>query len=288
VRKPADAISGKIGTYSPRGGRIMAFGLIIIGDEILSGKRADKHFSTVVKLLADRGLQLAWAEILGDDPVRITAALKRTLASGDVVFSCGGIGATPDDHTRQCAAAALGVELALHQEAKEKIRERMADIAREAGREPEFETSDNLHRLKMGEFPQGATIIPNPFNKIPGFSVTGAGAAHHFVPGFPVMAWPMIEWVLDTQYRHLFNQVGRAEKSVLVYEIAESTLTPLMENIESAYPDVKVFSLPSVGDAQTRRHIELGVKGDPAQVESAFLELQDGLDRLKAEYQREV
>src|SRR5471032_3234327 len=74
----------------------MTIGLIIIGDEILSGRRSDQHFAKVVQLLAARGLQLGWAEILGDDPARITATLKRTFASDDIVFCCGGIGATPD------------------------------------------------------------------------------------------------------------------------------------------------------------------------------------------------
>ena len=82
------------------------FGLIIIGDEILSGKRQDKHLPKVIDLLKARGLGLAWARYVGDDRRQITAALKDAFASGDVVFSCGGIGATPDDHTRQCAAAA--------------------------------------------------------------------------------------------------------------------------------------------------------------------------------------
>lgn len=264
----------------------MAIGLIIIGDEILSGKRADKHFPKVVELLKARGLQLAWAEYLGDDRARITATLKRTFASNDIVFSCGGIGATPDDHTRQCAAAALDVPLVLHPEAKARIEERIADVAREAGREPDYDAPDNQQRFKLGEFPAGATTIPNPYNKIVGFSVRhGEGGAHHFVPGFPVMAWPMIEWVLDTYYQHLFGQVAWLEKAVLVFEAAESTLTPLMEAIETEFPLVKIFSLPSVGDEKTRRHIELGVKGDPEQVATAFARLLSGLDALKAEYQ---
>src|SRR5437016_2182143 len=74
-----------------------AIGLVIVGDEILSGKRADKHMPKVIELLAARGLQLAWAEYVGDDPARITATLLRAFDSGDIVFSCGGIGATPDD-----------------------------------------------------------------------------------------------------------------------------------------------------------------------------------------------
>lgn len=264
----------------------MAIGLIIIGDEILSGKRTDKHLQKVIELLADRGMQLAWAEYVGDDPARITATLRRTFASNDIVFSTGGIGATPDDHTRQCAAAALGVPLVLHPEAKEKIEERIADIARETGTEPSFSSADNLHRLKMGEFPQGAAIIPNPYNKIPGFLVAHQGAgAHYFVPGFPVMAWPMIEWVLDTVYPHLCHQTAWLEQSLLVFGSMEATLTPLMEAIEAAFPLVKVFSLPSVGDAETRRHIELGVKGEPQQVAAAYERLVQGLDQLGAEYQ---
>jgi len=258
----------------------MAFGLIIIGDEILSGKRSDKHLPKVIELLGERGLQLAWAEIVGDDPARITALLRRTLAGPDVVFSCGGIGATPDDHTRQCAAAALGVPLALHPEGKLLVQERIRETAREAGREADLDSLDNLQRLKMAEFPEGSQLVPNPYNRIPGFTI----AHHHFVPGFPVMAWPMIAWVLDNLYADQFHREARAERAVLVYEQPESLLTPLMERLETRYPGIRVFSLPSVGDARTRRHIELGVKGEPEQVAAAFDDMQAELDRMEAEY----
>ncbi|MBC7414041.1 MAG: competence/damage-inducible protein A [Herminiimonas sp.] len=263
----------------------MAFGLIILGDEILSGKRGDKHFAKVLSILSARGLQLAWCDYLGDDPARITATLRRTLAADDIVFSCGGIGATPDDHTRQCAAGALGVPLLLHPEAKRRIQERMQDVARESGKPLDVNAADNVHRLKMGEFPLGADVIPNPFNKIPGFAVTGPGGGrHYFVPGFPVMAWPMIESVLDTHHAHLFHQTAWFEQSVLVYDVAESTLTPLMESIEAEFPGARVFSLPSVGDDGTRRHIELGVKGDPVQAEAGFARMLAALDAMHAEY----
>jgi len=260
----------------------MAIGLIIIGDEILSGKRQDQHFAKVVALLAERGLQLAWAEYVGDDPERITATLVRTMAGGDIVFSCGGIGATPDDHTRQCAGRALGVPLELHPEGRRLIRERLAEMYAEAGKTPQLDTPDNLHRLKMAEFPQGATLIPNPYNKIPGFSV----GDHHFVPGFPVMAWPMIAWVLDTHYSDLFNREPRSEQSLFVFGAAESELTPLMEALEAQYPKIKVFSLPTVGDANTRRHIELGVKGEPQQTAAAFARMCAELTRMDVEFER--
>lgn len=264
----------------------MAFGLIIIGDEIMSGRRADKHFPKVLELLAARGLQLSWAQYLGDDPAKVIAVLRQSLASSDTVFCTGGIGATPDDHTRQCAAAALGVPLVLHPQAKEKIRERIADTANAAGAAPQYDTPDNLHRLKMGEFPQGADIIPNPYNKIPGFSVanlSGVGR-HFFAPGFPVMAWPMFEWVLDTHYADLFHKTAWEERSVLVYGVPESVLTPLMEAIEAEFTGVKVFSLPHVGEDGARAHIDLGVKGDPALVSHAFARMEEGLRRLSAEF----
>lgn len=254
----------------------MNFGLIIIGDEILSGKRADKHLSKVIELLAARGLVLSWVRYVGDDPQRITADLRDAFASGDVVFSCGGIGATPDDHTRQCAAAALGRQLELHPQARDLILERMRDVAAEQGVAYEPDRNDNVHRLNMGLFPVGASIIPNPYNKISGFSVDTV----FFVPGFPVMAWPMIEWALDTHFSHLFRQLEVREKSVIVFGGMEAALTPLMQGIEASFPAIKVFSLPSVDHPQWGRHIELGVKGDAKLLDMAYARMLDGLKSL--------
>lgn len=246
----------------------MAFGAIIIGDEILRGKRHDKHFSKLVELLGARGLTLAWAEYLGDDPVRITVTLKRTLATRDVVFSFGGIGATPDDHTRQCAADARGVPIAIHPEGEALIRAR-------------FEGEVSPFRLKMCEFPVDSAVIPNPYNQIPGFSLDD----HHFVPGFPVMAWPMVEWVLDTRYLHLHHSVAEAEASIRVFGSAESILTPLMVSIESQYGKLKVFSLPSIGENGERRHIELGVRGEPGEVAKAIAAIRAGVTETGATWE---
>ena len=259
------------------------FGLIIIGDEILSGRRSDKHLPKVVELLQARGLFLSWALCVGDEPARIAAALKDALASGDVVFSCGGIGATPDDHTRQAAAAALGRPLVLHPQAKALIEQRMQDLAREQGRPFEPDHPDNVHRLNMGLFPEGARIIPNPYNKIPGFTCDGArGGAVHFVPGFPVMAWPMIEGLLDGLYADRHRPNTWQERSVVVMGAMEATLTPLMERIEREHA-VKVFSLPSVDHPVYGRHIELGVKGEPQSVDTAFAVLRAALATFGAE-----
>ncbi len=241
-------------------------GAIIIGDEIILGRRQDKHFARIVELLAARGLTLDWALYAGDSRERLTAILRRSFAAGDIVFSCGGIGNTPDDHTRQAAAAAAGVELALHPDAEREIRGRYAEIGREIGD----------YALDMGRFPAGSHIIPNPFNRIPGFS----WGDHHFVPGFPQMAWPMIEWVLDTRYADLFNRKPSAEAAILVWQGIESALAPLMLKIEAEYPGLKVFSLPFLGSTEVQRHVELGVRGAPEQVPAAMQAIRRGVGEL--------
>ena len=240
----------------------MAFGALIIGDEILVGKRQDKHFSVLVAAMAKRGLRLAACEYLADDPPRLTEALRRTFASGDIVFSYGGIGATPDDHTRQCAADALGVPLVLHPQAEAEIRAR-------------FGAETTTQRLKMGEFPAGSEIIPNPVNRVPGFSIRN----HHFVPGFPQMAWPMVEWVLDECYPHLHNTHALREESIFVFEAGESMLSDLMYGVEAKWKRLKLFSLPTMGKDGSRGHIELGVRGDPDEVAEAMKEIRADIER---------
>ncbi len=262
---------------------VPTFGLVIVGDEILSGKRVDKHLPKVIELLSARGIPLGWAEYVGDSRTRIAATLERAFASSDIVFSTGGIGATPDDHTRQAAAGALGVPLALHPDAKRLIEERMQEVAAEQGVRYEPDRADNVHRLNMGVFPAGVRLIPNPYNKIPGFSADGpGGGAVHFVPGFPVMAWPMMAWVLDTQCRAWFRIGASIERSVIVFGSMEATLTPLMETMEADHPGVRVFSLPSVDHPQLGRHIELGLKGAPDLVAAGWPQLLEGLHELGA------
>jgi molybdopterin-biosynthesis enzyme MoeA-like protein len=241
------------------------FGAVIIGDEILSGKRQDKHFAKIAEMLGKRGLILSWVEYLGDDRARLAATFKRTMAAGDVVFSCGGIGNTPDDHTRQAVAAALGVSLQLHPDGFEEIKARF----------PGEEISEQ--RQQLVTFPAGVQIIPNPFNRIPGFMAN----EHYFVPGFPQMAHPMIEWALDTFYADLFQPIdGKLEKAFLLTgpNAYESALLDLMERIVKDYPTLRLFSLPSLNGTE-RKHLELGVEGEPALVEKAMAEILVEIER---------
>lgn len=248
-----------------------AVSLIIVGDEILSGRRQDKHFPKVIELLSAKGMQLHSLRVLPDDRQTLVRALEDSFASGQEVICCGGIGATPDDHTRQAAAAALNVPLVLHPEAEVLIAKRCADLAAKGSGSADMSIPENQQRLQMGFFPQGAQIVPNPFNGIPGFFIQ----RHTFVPGFPVMAWPMIEWTLENRYAHLHHRIEHQEESFLVYGLPESRITPALEALEVKWPGVKAFSLPSVGQDGVLPHIELGAKGDPAKVPAALVFLKE-------------
>jgi molybdopterin-biosynthesis enzyme MoeA-like protein len=236
-----------------------SIGALVIGDEILSGKRQDRHLAHVIETLGKRGLALDFAHYVGDDRGRLVELLKTTFARGDLVVSFGGIGATPDDHTRQAAAAALGVALVPHPEAVAEIEARFGPEA-------------YPHRVLMAEFPEGATIIPNPVNRVAAFSVHD----HHFLPGFPQMAWPMLDWVLATRYPSLQREAS-VERAIVVHDAGESQLLPLMNENVARYPNVKLFSLPSFVGEGHRRRLELGVRGAKADVDAAFEHLRAGV-----------
>lgn len=233
----------------------MSVGLFIIGDEILSGKRRDQHLAKVIELLRERGMSLDWAQMLGDDQAQIAAAIRVSHARGDVVLSCGGIGATPDDRTRQAAALAFDVPLCRHLEAERLI---VAEYAERA----------YPNRVLMADFPEGADLIPNPVNRVSGFSLH----QHFFVPGFPEMAWPMLEWVLDSRLSHLHVAEPAVEYSLRALgNNAEGDLLELMEETLAQYPGIALSSLPSRSNTERPRHIEFGIKGPPALAAQAFL-----------------
>lgn len=236
----------------------MHIGALIVGDEILSGKRRDKHQAFLTDALAQRGMELAWVRIVGDDPDLLTRSFRETLASGDLVLSFGGIGATPDDRTRQCLAAAAGVAITRHPEAVAILEQRFGPDA-------------YPNRIRMAELPEGSRLIPNPVNQIPGFSL----GHHHCVPGFPNMAWPMVEWVLDTHYSHLHGRVPRIERLWLLKGAHESEMIPMMEELLARFPGVRLSSLPST---EHRQQIELGLSGTEDPVEAAARWLEAALD----------
>lgn len=235
-------------------------GLIIIGDEILSGRRTDKHLSNLTALLTKRGMTLDWVKIIGDDEHLLNETLEQSFATNDVVFSTGGIGMTPDDLTRQAAANATGVSIARHPEG--------AALLEDLAKKRNITLTDQQYHLV--HFPAGAELIPNAVNGIPGFSVNH----HHFVPGFPDMAQCMMEWVLDNRYQDLHTANYR-ELSLIVYGISEHLLAPIMDAVMSKHASVKVFCLPGMEADQPRN--EMGVKGKLPDVENALQLLKNQL-----------
>ena len=135
----------------------------------------------------------------------------------------------------------------------------------------------NPVRLLLGTFPRGVDIVPNPFNRIAGFRTRD----HYFLPGFPQMAHPMAEWALDTFYSHLFNRKPMVDKAFLLTgsNAYESALLDLMDRIVADYPELRLFSLPSIGEDKQRRHLELGVEGAEARVDQALEEIRQEVER---------
>jgi len=228
--------------------QVLGFGLIIIGNEILDGRVGDQHFENARNILAERNLLLKYTLIIADEPEMIREQLKWAMARPEPFFCCGGIGATPDDHTRRCVAEAVGTTLAYNEEA-------VAILEKHYGELP------TIHRLKMVEFPNGSRVIPNPFNQVPGFSIANG----YFLPGFPVMAEPMMEWILDTYY---YPGPERVARSLVLPDGREADLADLMDEFIAAHPQLSFSSLPRNVDGGW--DLVLGFAGSPPAVEDGM------------------
>lgn len=240
-------------------------GLILIGDELLSGARQDKHMASVLEMLRKRGMSLAWVRMIGDTKEEIIDTLKQTKVLNELVFSFGGIGATPDDQTRAAAAEAFEKKFICHPEAKALLLEKFGEEV-------------YPHRILMAELAENAELIPNPINQVPGFKLEN----HHFVPGFPNMAWPMVEWVLDTHYAHLFNDTPNVEWRWDVIGVPESSLVNMMNEILKTYEGIGISSLPSTKDLGSL--IDFGLKGPEEVVTKAAKWLENYFKENGIEY----
>ncbi len=240
-------------------------GLIIVGDEILSGKRKDQHFFNSIKILSKRGLSISWMTTIGDDKDLCKNLLHYSFSrNNNPVFCFGGIGSTPDDNTRQACADALNLPLKLNTDAEKLITKKFRGM----------NIPISKARLEMGDFPEGAKLIPNPVNEIPGFYIKN----HYFLPGFPNMASPMMEWVLDSKYQSAFFSFVEIEYFFLVNLLFESTITPVLKLINEKYPLIRVYSLPQSKmntDSSQGYSLEIGLKMPGNQKKNnEFIELQ--------------
>jgi len=232
------------------------FFALIIGTEILNRRRKDAHFDFVTKALAAKGHKLSGSFIIEDDPALIVQTLKFIASQPNpVLFSFGGIGSTPDDHTRKCAAIALkDGQLLVHKEAKQIIEEKLGKNA-------------YPHPIKMAELPRGAKLLDNPVNKMPAFSLN---ERFFFMPGFPEMSHPMVEEILEklipeekTYYRHTLTALCKENE--------------LIEVMEQMPRDVEFSSLPKLYDDGWRVSISVA-SHDKVLADKAF---QMYIDTLK-------
>jgi molybdopterin-biosynthesis enzyme MoeA-like protein len=242
------------------------FGVLVIGDEVLSGKRQDKHFARVIKTLRTRGLSVAWYRVASDDHKALCASLSQSQQECVPVLCFGGIGATPDDNTRQAAAEVFGCRLQVHAEALALI-------------EAQFGAAARPNRVRMAELPEGCVLIPNPVNRVAGFTLY----EHHFFPGFPDMAWPMLDWVMQRYYPHRDSNALQ-ERSLRVFGVPESELLEMMERLTLEFPAVRLFSLPRFGEPVS---VELGFRGELRAVDAAFTRLQSVLQQRRLLFQRQ-
>lgn len=231
---------------SASNGPLAGIGVVVIGDEILSGRRRDRHLKAVIERLAPRGLVPDWAQFVSDRRETIVDLLQRSRRDGATVICFGGIGATPDDLTRACAAEAFGRPLRRHPQAAALI-------------ETQFGEAAYPKRILMADLPEGAELVPNPVNQVPGFFLEG----HFFLPGFPEMAHAMLDWIVA----HPLGDRGDGEyceQSLWLVDTPESDLIDLMDALCADNPRLRLFSLPVSGDRH--RLLELGLKGPRSEV----------------------
>ncbi len=232
------------------------FFTLIIGTEILNRRRRDKHFDFVTQALLKKGHKLAGSFIIEDDPALIVQTI-RFIASqpNPVLFSFGGIGSTPDDHTRKCASIALkDGHLPLHKEAKKIIVGKLGEKA-------------YPHAVKMAELPKGAKLLDNPVNKMPAFSLD---ERFFFMPGFPEMSHPMVEEII----KKLIPDPKKYYRHTLTALCKESALIEIMEKMPRG---VEFSSLPKLYNDGWRVSISVASE-DGSLAEEAF---QMYIDLLK-------
>ena len=214
----------------------MNFYALIIGTEILNGRREDKHFEFVKTELAKYGHELFASYIVKDDAELMSATYE--LIKNDskaIMFSFGGIGSTPDDLTREIAAKVFTDSCVVtHPKFLQDIIDR-------------FEDKAYPHRIHMADLPPKADLIFNPVNNMSGFSLFNK---YFFVPGFPSMSHPMIQDVIQTH----FSTVVKKYRQTLIAHTSEETLITLMQSLPK---DIELSCLPMFVDNKPQVELSL-------------------------------
>ncbi|MCK9453585.1 MAG: molybdopterin-binding protein [Sulfurimonas sp.] len=240
----------------------MNFYACIIGSEILNGRRVDKHFEFLKNELQKYGHELFASFIIKDDKELIRKIYKMVKDDADgVMFSFGGIGATPDDLTREIAAEVFTSKpLLRHKKFEQDIIQRFGEEA-------------YPHRIYMADLPQDVKLLPNPVNNMSGFSLQDR---YFFTPGFPQMAHPMIIVVIE----RLFSESKQKYRATLLAKTSENTLIELMKEIP---PEIELSSLPILNNNGASVEISL-CAADKKSVENYFKLFTDFLDKSEISY----
>lgn len=201
------------------------FYALIIGTEILNRRRIDKHFDYLSSALAKKGFTLTGSFVIEDDPELIVQTIKFIASQPNaILFSFGGIGSTPDDHTRKCASLALrDGRLLTHEKAKQIIVDQLGERA-------------YPYSVRMAELPEGADLLDNPVNKMPAFSLD---ERYFFMPGFPEMSHPMVEEIL----KNLIPEKQTYHRHTLTALCKENIFIETMEQMPTG---VEFSSLPKL------------------------------------------
>jgi molybdenum cofactor synthesis domain-containing protein len=200
--------------------------ILIIGNEILSGRTKDSNTSFIASRLGELGIKVREVRVVPDVKDRIIAALNTLRSDYTYVFTTGGIGPTHDDITADCVAAAFNVPLELHDDAK-------AMLLAHYGGDPATLTEG---RLRMARIPQGSWLIPNPASGAPGFQIGNV----FVMAGVPTIMQAMFDFLPD--------RLGRGEKllvNTVTCNLGESVLALGMEKLQTRYAEIEIGSYPS-------------------------------------------
>lgn len=201
----------------------MKASLIIIGNEILSGRTQDKNLSYLATWLNEIGIQLSEVRVIRDEENEIVSTVNLLKEKYDYVFTTGGIGPTHDDITTESIAKAFGVEIEVNNEALNILKEYYKDS----------ELTDA--RMKMAKIPKGAELVDNPVSKAPGFKIENV----FVMAGIP----KIMQGMLEGARKHLKS--GDIVKSDFIDAyVPESYVAEELSAIQDNYPDVEIGSYP--------------------------------------------
>jgi molybdenum cofactor synthesis domain-containing protein len=199
--------------------------VLLIGNEVLSGRTKDKNLGYIADVLTSLGIDLLEARVVADDEAAIVEAVNALRQRYTYVFTTGGIGPTHDDITADCIAKAFGTDITHHPEAVRILE----DYFKEIGREP------NEARMRMARIPVGATLIENKVSKAPGFRIGNV----HVMAGVPKVMQAMMEAIAPTLTR------GQPVLSrTLQFLGGEGDIAKPLKEAQDAYPDVVMGSYP--------------------------------------------